>query len=392
MAVPYTWKVATNKPVAFLRLLLRWKGTIYRYIFFDLCSFLLIYSTMSLAYRYVLSEYSRRTFEHFCLYCARNGHLIPVGLVLGFFVDAVVKRWWDQFQLIPWPDEVIMLLSAYVTDNSDLVKHKMKTVVRYANLAYIISLRNICSRVKKRYPVDQNLVADGLITLEELKRLTTSAPKGKSSFSSLPIFWAVYLILELRSTGVIISDLGAELIIKALADFRGKCAALSVYDSVNIPLAFTHVGTITIYTYVAASVFSLQFLDVKQKYSHRLVDLYIPIIGILQMIFYLGWLKVAEALINPFGEDADDFAVDKYIERNLKMSKFLVEELHGTAPPLSGGVILENAVSFKRRLSRDVENGDFLSRVSVAGGNVFMGSVNVEDKPRFRRLTLSQFE
>lgn len=102
-----------------------------------------------------------RIFEHYCLYCTRNGGLIPVGLVLGFYVDVVVKRWWEQFRLIPWPDEVTMLLSAYIVDDSDVARQKMKAVLRYINLSYILALRTICSRVQKRYPVDQSLLADG---------------------------------------------------------------------------------------------------------------------------------------------------------------------------------------------------------------------------------------
>lgn len=55
---------------------------------------------------------------------------------------------------------------------------------------------------------------------------------------------------------------------------------------------FIRVATITIYSYFVASLFVWQFLNVNQKYSYRLVDLYIPVFRILQLIFFLGWFKV----------------------------------------------------------------------------------------------------
>ena len=49
------------------------------------------------------------------------------------------------------------------------------------------------------------------------------------------------------------------------------------------------------------------------------IDLYIPIFTVLQFFFYMGLLKVAEQLINPFGDDDEDFELNWLIDRHVKV-------------------------------------------------------------------------
>ena len=49
----------------------------------------------------------------------------------------------------------------------------------------------------------------------------------------------------------------------------------------------------------------------------------------------MGWLKVAEQLINPYGEDDDDFELNWCIDRNLLVSFTIVDEMYNKHPKLT---------------------------------------------------------
>ncbi|KAK2513726.1 hypothetical protein Q9966_016049 [Columba livia] len=104
MTVTYSSRVATARFGGFSRLLLLWRGSIYKLLYRELLLFLAAYGALSAAYRWVLSEPQRRLFEKLVLYCDKSADLIPVSFVLGFYVAVVLERWWGQFRAVPAPD------------------------------------------------------------------------------------------------------------------------------------------------------------------------------------------------------------------------------------------------------------------------------------------------
>lgn len=48
----------------------------------------------------------------------------------------------------------------------------------------------------------------------------------------------------------------------------------------------------------------------------------------------MGWLRVAETMLNPFGDDDNDFEVNSLIDFNLQMSYLIVDEMHNEHPEL----------------------------------------------------------
>lgn len=98
--------------------------------------------------------------------------------------------------------------------------------------------------------------------------------------------------------------------------------------------------TLSTYAFFAASVFGRQQIN-PPKYpdlflteiEHR-GEFYIPVFTILQFLLYMGLLKLGEQLINPFGDDDEDFELNWIIDRHIKVSFLGVDVLNCNPPPV----------------------------------------------------------
>uniref|UniRef100_A0A0R3T3I7 Bestrophin homolog n=1 Tax=Rodentolepis nana TaxID=102285 RepID=A0A0R3T3I7_RODNA len=318
-----------------------------------------------------------RSFANYCAYCAYSGERLPIYFVLGFFVDTIVARWWEQFCTLPWPDELAMLLCAYSRGNSDRVRMQRRTVMRYMNLAYVFASFDCCSRTRLRFPSEFSLISAGMATEQEIFTYIHSAPLNNVQSYMMPTIWADNLILQMRQEGSIVSDRAVEILLKEIMDFRGRLGTILCYDWISLPLVYTQIATLIVYSYTVSCIFSWQFSDADD------IDIYIPLFGLLHFVFYMGWLKVAESMINPFGEDQDDFELDEIVERNLQISFQIVDSMYDTVPPLSRGVVLDNFESDRRASAASVG-----PRLSTVGNELFSGSlVNVNVNSGKRTLS-----
>uniref|UniRef100_A0A3Q3J2B4 Bestrophin homolog n=1 Tax=Monopterus albus TaxID=43700 RepID=A0A3Q3J2B4_MONAL len=325
MTVTYSSQVANATFFGFHRLLLRWRGSIYKLLYREcLCP---------LSSRFFLSDYQKRLFEKLSLYCDQYAAQIPVTFVLGFYVTLVVNRWWNQFVNLPWPDRLMLPISSCVKGKDEHGRLLRRTLMRYTNLTALLIFRSVSNAVCKRFPTMDHVVEAGFMTPEERKVFDNIRSPHLKYW--IPAVWFCNLAAKARQEGRIEDSIELHMLLKEMNALRAWCLTLFGYNWVSVPLVYTQVVTLAVYTFFFACLIGRQFLDPAQGYPGHDLDLYIPVFTLLQFFFYAGWLKVAEQLINPFGEDDDDFEVNWVIDRGLQVSMLAVDEMHMNLPHMT---------------------------------------------------------
>lgn len=300
----------------------------------DMLVYVILYFSISFLYRFGLDEESRRTFEKVSLHCNVFRNLIPISFVLGFYVSIVVSRWWGMYLSMPWPDALSILLSTHVQGQDSRARMMRCTIIRYVNLAFVITFSMIAPAVKKNFPTLQQMVDAGYMTSNEKDLMEDLEKKTKVHKTWVPYMWACKVVDRARREGRIRDDVAQKTVTDEVLRLRGCCGDLLGWDEYNIPLVYTQVVTIAVYSFFLFSVIGEQFLDPSQGYADHNIDIYVPIFTLLQFFFYIGWLKVAESLINPFGEDDHDFEFVALLKRHLEMSYLLADPQPNEMPTM----------------------------------------------------------
>lgn len=396
MTVSYSGDVGNASSFGcFNKILLKWRGSVYKLVYKELIAYIVVYFLINLFYRAVLVpqsecnirpitpvfvsdigindtdvttrpitpvfdsdivindtdvttsslscrrwKVSREMFEALRGYCHHHLKSIPLMFVLGFYVSLVVQRWWDQYVLLPWPDSFAIMITGFlVADSGDLRARLMRrNVIRYITLSYCIALRTVSFRLKKRFPSLDHLIIAGLMRPDELELFHKLDEKVTANKWFLPLVWASKILTmglaESRIRQQTISTLMME-----VCKVREKLTLILSYDWISVPLVYTQLVTLAVYSYFLAALFGSQWVQPASAQAYKdlyqtsvggcgiKLDLWYPFFLTLQFAFFVGWLKVAETLINPFGEDDDDFELNRLLDRHIQVGFLICDPL-----------------------------------------------------------------
>lgn len=242
---------------------------------------------------------------------------------------------------IPWPDSIAVSVASSVRGHDDRGRLMRRTILRYMNLCLNMVFTMLSPQARSRFPTLDDVVDGGFLVPHErliIEHLNEKTPGPKYY---VPCVWAGAVAVKARRENRIKDDMALYQIIKEICKFRQMAQDLLSYDWICIPLVYTQVATLATYIYFFSSLLGKQFIVEPEP---EMVDIYVPIFLFLEFTFMMGWLKVAETMLNPFGEDDDDFEVNWLMDRNITVSYLIVDEMNNEFPEMLRDAYWDNVI------------------------------------------------
>ncbi|CAD5221782.1 unnamed protein product [Bursaphelenchus okinawaensis] len=288
----------------------------------------MVYMGISLIYRYVLTADQQIDFAKIAKYFDKDlAKYMPLSFLLGFFVTQVVSRWSHITEDFGWIDNSATNFANFIHGNDEETRIIRRTLVRYMVLNQALVLRDISMQVRKRFPTLDTMVVAGFMT--ETEKLELESIHDEYTRYWIPLHWCYGILDKARETKRIASDHLLVHLVEDLQHFREGLTNLLKFDWIPIPLVYPQVVFLTVRVYFGICLVSRQHLKGDD------LDLWVPIMTMVEFIIYMGWMKVAEALLNPLGEDDDDLEINCVMDKNLITGMLLVDRGNDQIPPLS---------------------------------------------------------
>ncbi|EYC29440.1 hypothetical protein Y032_0006g2976 [Ancylostoma ceylanicum] len=365
MTISYNLDVSSVSTFSFFKLLLRWRGSIWKSVKTELALWIIGYYIVFAVYRYALTPSQQRIFEKIAYNTNAKLDYIPLTFMLAFFVNIIADRWRKIFNNMGWIENCALSLNAVLkSDTNDAEARLMRrSIVRYLILSQILTFRDISMRVRRRFPDLSTIVSSGFMMDHELQMLESVEVANFNKYW-VPVNWALTILSQAYRKHYVDNPPSLNLMIKEINEFRNGLAVLCNYDWVPIPIAYPQVVFLAVRCYFILCLVCRQYLVGDGAPKHTPIDLYVPFMTILQFLFFVAWMKVAEALLNPLGEDDDDFECNFLIDRNIAIGMAIVDQTSDKFPTMKMDVLSDRDLMYMNYEKYD------------EGGHALVGSVS----------------
>ncbi|CAD6196716.1 unnamed protein product [Caenorhabditis auriculariae] len=334
MTVSYNLDVSSVSSFNSLRLLFRWRGSIWKSVLGELAIFAVAYAVVAHAYHnyMVPNNFGASHFEAFAHQCGQLMNTIPLTFMLAFFVSIIVERWRTTFNNMGWSENVALLTNTTIVNDSADAAIMRRSIVRYIVLAQILTFRDVSMRVRRRFPNLDSITKAGFLTLSEAEHLTEIELVYNKYW--VPINWAMNIAQRALRKGYINAPPTLNILLTEIKSFRTNLATVCNFDWVPVPIAYPQVVFLAVRVYFLLCLITRQYFPPKGDSVEIASMIALPMMTMFEYIFLVGWMKVAESLLNPLGEDDDDFELNFLIDKNIFTGMAIVAE-HDVVPLLS---------------------------------------------------------
>lgn len=254
---------------------------------------------------------------------------LPLTFLLGFYVSLVVRRWWEQYVKLPWPDQLALVMRGVIIEkDKENARLMRKQIIRYCILSYVLCMRRLSLTMRERFPTLEDIVRSELMRPDEQARIgNEDQPERFGSRWWLPLKWNAEIIHKALGDGIITSASGYTNLLLFVSNYRSALNDVETYGHIQVPLVYSQVVTLAVYVYFAISLIGDQTLIARPGAAGpEPVHIWLPLFLSLKFLFFFGWLRVAETLYNPFGDDDEDFSMDELLDRHAKVAMEIVDD------------------------------------------------------------------
>uniref|UniRef100_A0A8R1HR69 Bestrophin homolog n=1 Tax=Caenorhabditis japonica TaxID=281687 RepID=A0A8R1HR69_CAEJA len=321
-------KEYTFPAFAIFIILFRLKGSLWKLIWREMLGWTVLIVFLYMVYVNLLKGSEYEPYYKLLIDMTKD---VPTDGTLTFLLSYMtynsLTRWQDTFKCLAWPENVAFLYKQYCNKKA-MTEHEAKclnrSVARYLTVFYILLFRDVSSDVRDLFPTFKDLVQPGILTADEVNLLKSSRLNANSPHYWVPIDWIVVLIRSRYKSGrhakdSIMTEVQYKTFITEINKLRGRTGDVLSYDWVPLPLALFQSLTIFVYSTLIVNCFQMQGRIITSGKS-GFSELFVESMSTLPFsMLYLSFQRISQVIINPFGQDDDDFEVQYLIDRHIKV-------------------------------------------------------------------------